>query len=278
MTIIQQSATLVEFIYKQKAKGLKVGFVPTMGALHNGHIELIKAAENSSDYTVCSIFVNPTQFNDPADYKKYPNRLPQDLQLLTAAGNDLLFMPAVDELYPNGVTNLERYELGNLETMLEGKFRPGHFQGVCQVMSRLLKAVNPDLLFMGQKDFQQCMVIRRLIELMQLDVELITIPTVREADGLAMSSRNLRLTPEQRKKAPAIFRSLQQIKDGSASVAEARKMLADAGFRTDYLEVVDVNTLEMATASQNAVALVAAYLGEVRLIDNLVLPVNKKQL
>lgn len=280
MTIIHQSAPLLEFIYKQKGQGLTVGFVPTMGALHEGHINLIKTAAVECDVTVCSIFVNPTQFNDPGDFRKYPNRLENDIRLLSAAGTKVLFLPPVDAIYPQGTGRLETYDLGYLETILEGKYRPGHFQGVCQVMARLLKAANPDKLFMGQKDYQQCMVVKKLLSLLEMKMDFVACPTVREADGLAMSSRNLRLTTEERQKAPEIYKTLQFIKDNISSqdIIELKKQsfirLESKGFKVDYVEIADAETLEPVstyTRNRQLVALIAAFNGEIRLIDNMIL-------
>jgi pantoate--beta-alanine ligase len=280
MTIIHQPATLLDFIYKQKEQDLTIGFVPTMGALHEGHINLVRAAAEKSDVTVCSIFVNPTQFNDPGDFRKYPNRLENDVRLLTEAGTNVLFLPPVDAIYAKGTDGLEKYDLGYLETILEGKFRPGHFQGVCQVMARLLQAVKPDKLFMGQKDYQQCMVVKKLLSLLGMKVEFIVCPTVREPDGLAMSSRNLRLNDEDRLRASEIFKTLQFIKNNidGGNIEELKKeaaiRLESKGFKVDYVEIADSGTLESVgkhTGQQQLVALIAAFLGEVRLIDNLVL-------
>ncbi len=276
MTIIQQPATLAEFLHHQKIKGLTTGFVPTMGALHEGHLELINFCSKRCDITVCSIFVNPTQFNDQADFRKYPNRREKDIKMLASSGTNVLFLPPVEAIYPSGIDQLEHYELGKLETILEGKYRPGHFQGVCQVMARLLKAVLPDYLFMGQKDYQQCMVVRKLIELIDIDTKLITCPTVREPDGLAMSSRNLRLSSEQRIKAAEIYKTLLYIKNNIDSAKidtlkkQAQLLLEEKGFKVDYVEIAGADTLEP-VEYQPLVALIAAFLGDIRLIDNLIL-------
>ncbi|HWB92540.1 MAG TPA: pantoate--beta-alanine ligase, partial [Puia sp.] len=198
MVIFKYAADLAGWLKKQRAAGQKINFVPTMGALHAGHISLITISKNRPSLTVCSIFVNPTQFNDPKDFQKYPITIDKDILLLEHAGADVLFLPGIGELYPAGLEDLEHYDLGPLESLLEGKYRPGHFQGVCQVMQRLLNIVRPDDLFMGSKDYQQCMVVQRLLTLMDLPTNLHRCPIVREPDGLAMSSRNVRLTPEQR--------------------------------------------------------------------------------
>lgn len=280
MIIFKYADQLARYIEQQKTAGKVIGFVPTMGALHNGHIALIDQSKKNTGLTVCSIFVNPTQFNNPTDYQLYPNTIEKDIEKLEAAGCNVLFLPAIAEMYPQGTANLEKYDLGYLETLLEGKFRPGHFQGVCQVMNRLLTMVKAHKLFMGQKDYQQCMVVSRLLQLMQCPTELITCPTLREADGLAMSSRNLRLTPDERQKATTIYKCLILIKQecnqgGSWPVIKnkASQLLTDAGFRIDYIELADANTLEPATAPYKGplVALIAAFLHDVRLIDNMLL-------
>jgi pantoate--beta-alanine ligase len=280
MIIFKYAAQLARYIEQQKTAGKLIGFVPTMGALHNGHIALIDQSKKNTGVTVCSIFVNPTQFNNPSDYQLYPNTIEKDIVKLEAAGCDALFLPAIGEMYPRGTTNLEQYDLGYLETLLEGKFRPGHFQGVCQVMNRLLTMVQPHKLFMGQKDYQQCMVVSRLLQLMQSPTQLITCPTLREADGLAMSSRNLRLSPEDRQKATTIYKCLTLIKqECNQGVSwpvikqKATQLLTDAGFRIDYVELADAGTLEpaMADSQKPLVALIAAFLHDVRLIDNILL-------
>ena len=282
MIIFKYAEPLARYIQQQKTAGKQIGFVPTMGALHNGHIALIDQSKQATAVTVCSIFVNPTQFNNPGDYQLYPKTIEQDIVKLEAAGCDALFLPSIEEMYPQGTAGLEQYDLGYLETLLEGKFRPGHFQGVCQVMFRLLSMVQPHQLFMGQKDYQQCMVVSRLLTLMKSPIQLITCPTLREPDGLAMSSRNLRLSPEDRQKATTIYQCLmlikQQLNQGvfwPVIKEKGEKMLTDAGFRIDYVELADANTLQPATATMATVyqsprvALIAAFLHDVRLIDNM---------
>jgi pantoate--beta-alanine ligase len=282
MIIFKYAEPLSRYIQEQKTAGKQIGFVPTMGALHNGHIALIDQSKQATAATVCSIFVNPTQFNNSNDYQLYPKTIEQDIVKLEAAGCDALFLPSIAEMYPQGTTGLEHYELGYLETLLEGKYRPGHFQGVCQVMFRLLSMVQPHQLFMGQKDYQQCMVVSRLLALMQFPTQLITCPTLREPDGLAMSSRNMRLSPPDRQQAITIYQCLtyikQQLNQGafwSVIKEQAEKMLTNAGFTIDYVELVDANTLQPATAARATVyqgpqvALIAAFLHDVRLIDNM---------
>jgi pantoate--beta-alanine ligase len=278
MIIFKYAGQLARYIEQQKTAGKLIGFVPTMGALHNGHIALIDQSKKNTGVTVCSIFVNPTQFNNASDFQLYPNTIEKDIVKLEAAGCDALFLPDIAEMYPRGTTNLEHYDLGYLETLLEGKFRPGHFQGVCQVMNRLLTMVQPHKLFMGQKDYQQCMVVSRLLQLMQSPIQLITCPTLREADGLAMSSRNLRLTPEDRQKATTIYKCLTLIKqecnqgvNWPVIKEKAAQLLTDTGFRIDYVELADAGTLEPATDKNGPrVALIAAFLHDVRLIDNMI--------
>ncbi|TWI85360.1 pantoate--beta-alanine ligase [Lacibacter cauensis] len=269
-------------IYLQSAgkKGLKTGFVPTMGALHKGHLSLIQQSKAYTDISVCSIFVNPTQFNDPNDFSKYPITLSADIEKLLGIGTDVLFLPSVAEIYPAGTANLPHYELGFLETVLEGQYRPGHFQGVYQVMKRLLQIVEADDLFMGQKDYQQCMVIQQLLQQENISTKLHIAPTLREEDGLAMSSRNMRLNPQQRITAVYIYRALlqmkQQLQPGNLNNIKeaATALLTNNGFTVDYTELAHATTLEPLTqwnGTDPVVALIAAYLGEVRLIDNMVL-------
>lgn len=278
MTIFKEAAALARYLQKQRTMQQKTGFIPTMGALHEGHLALVQEARQHTSITVCSIFVNPTQFNDPNDYKKYPNTLDKDIYQLEKAGTDILFLPSVDEMYPHGIHGLEHYDLGYLETVLEGQYRPGHFQGVCQVMSRLLQKVQPDELFMGQKDYQQCMVVQWLLQHLKMNTRFVAVPTIREKDGLAMSSRNMRLPEADRKKAPAIYQALEHIRrhitPGSLTplLQEARNLLEKEGFNIDYVAVADANSLSPTDTwdgKQSLVALIAAFLGEVRLIDNM---------
>jgi len=267
--------------------------------LHDGHISLVDASKKKDAITISSIFVNPTQFNDPKDFKKYPVTLEKDIDELEKTGCDALFLPTVHEIYPDarppadggtgarGLTPKMHYDLGFLETVLEGKYRPGHFQGVCMVVHRLLEIVNPDHLYLGQKDFQQCLVIARLIELIRLKkkTEIIICPTLREMDGLAMSSRNMRLDEVERKNAATIYGCLNMIKENAkndepaALIEKAQLMLEKKGFKVDYVEIADASTLasfrEPAdkgwAGKQKLVALVAAFINEVRLIDNMVI-------
>jgi len=285
MKIFKDSASLGQWLLSDFNSG-NSGFVPTMGALHQGHISLIEKAKELSKVVVCSIFVNPTQFNDTKDFEKYPNTLEADIAMLIDAGCDALYLPAVSEIYPNGLKELEHYELGYLETVLEGSTRPGHFQGVMQVVSRLLDAVKPNVLYLGQKDFQQCMVLNKLVALKNIPVKIEVLPIQREADGLAMSSRNRRLTETQRAKAPLIYQCLvsieaqQGIKPFEIVKKECLELLKDKGFEPEYIVLADADTLEVFEDYQpgkKMVALIATFLGEIRLIDNLILRANLKE-
>jgi pantoate--beta-alanine ligase len=283
MILFKKASELSEYLAIQRKKGLKVGFVPTMGALHNGHISLINACKKQNDLTICSIFVNPTQFNDPNDFEKYPKTIEADIYLLEKEGCDIVFLPSVDEIYPSETPTIH-YELGFLETVLEGKFRPGHFQGVCQVVHRLLQIVTPNQLFLGQKDYQQCMVIKKLIALTNTPTQLIIGATQREASGLAMSSRNMRLTDNERKNAISIYKTLsliqKEIKPGDLQKLKQKssEYLTSKGFVVDYVEIVDAATLQLIdnwNGSTPLVTLAAAFLNNVRLIDNIL--INDKQ-
>ncbi|HWJ91964.1 MAG TPA: pantoate--beta-alanine ligase [Flavisolibacter sp.] len=277
MIIFKKAVDLSNYIRQEKTSGQKIGFVPTMGALHKGHLTLVETARSSSNTTICSIFVNPTQFNNPDDFKHYPVTIENDIEQLVSAKCDALFLPSVEEIYPPGHIK-KRYDLGSLETVLEGRYRPGHFQGVCEVVDRLLDITQPDHLYLGQKDFQQCMVISKLLELLGKDdqVRLTIVPTIREADGLALSSRNLRLDQEQRRKAPALYKALDFIRSHQGQMRlqelkdKARSQLEEKGFVVDYVEVASARDLS-APQSKPLVALVAATIGRIRLIDNLLL-------
>ena len=282
MIIFKKPAALQKFLEKKKSEQKMIGFAPTMGALHAGHISLVNEAKKENDIVVTSIFVNPTQFNDPEDFKKYPVTIEKDIVMFEKAGCDVLFLPSVLDIYPRGTDNLKRYDLGFLETVLEGKFRPGHFQGVCQVMHRLLEIVLPNDLYLGQKDYQQSMVIKKLIGLIGFDnkINVNICPTLREEDGLAMSSRNTRLNPGDRKTAATISAALRYIKENIKQgnikkiKDEAKEMLLDKGFQTDYVEIANADTLELLedwNGKQKIVTFAAAFLGDVRLIDNMVI-------
>lgn len=279
MILFKEAAALHLHLQQQRSAGKTLGFVPTMGALHQGHLSLIRQSVAGNDLTVCSIFVNPTQFNNAADFQHYPKTIEQDMEQLLQGGCDVLFLPSVSEIYPAGY-QAKHYELGVIETLLEGAFRPGHFQGVCQVIDRLLKLVEPHRLYMGQKDYQQCMVVSRLLELTgRAAPQLIIANTLREADGLAMSSRNLRLSAEDRTRATELFKALRYIQDhvqaepaGELETAATRQLEAQ-GFAVDYVAIRNAQTLQPAqNGAEPKVALVAAAVNGIRLIDNL--PLN----
>jgi len=280
MIIYKKVDDISKFLTRHRVSGKTIGLVPTMGALHDGHISLIRAGKKADDLTVCSIFVNPTQFNDKNDFEKYPITLETDIALLNDAGCDVLFLPSVDEVYPENSV-LQQYDLGILELVLEGKYRPGHFQGVCQVVHRLLDIIQPTNLFLGQKDYQQCMVIQKLIELKSIDTALVICPTVREGSGLAMSSRNMRLSDNGRDAAVAICDSLVFIKQNinlksiEALKKHVSEKLLTTGFtQIDYVEICNANTLESLNHYNPqipTVVLIAAFIDGVRLIDNMLI-------
>ncbi|MGZ5135237.1 MAG: pantoate--beta-alanine ligase, partial [Flavitalea sp.] len=249
MIIFRQADSLRRYLDLQRSNKTSIGFVPTMGALHAGHLALLMESKKQSGITVCSIFVNPTQFNDRKDFDKYPVTIEQDIQQIESIATEILFLPAVDDIYPDGTEKLENYQLGYLETVLEGKFRPGHFQGVSQVMKRLLHIVSPDTLFMGQKDFQQSLVVGHLLQNLNTKTELVVVTTVRENNGLAMSSRNMRLTEIERANAGAICQSLEYIRKhiSAGNLTDLKKnasnILLAHGFKIDYVEIADRDTL-----------------------------------
>ena len=279
MIIYKTRIPIANHIKNARSIGHSIGFVPTMGALHAGHISLIEKAKEKNDITVCSIFINPTQFNNKEDLKLYPVSLEKDIEKLLTARCDIVFIPAEDEIY-NCYYTKQHYNLGRLEHLLEGEYRPGHFQGVCQVVHQLIDIIPANNLYLGQKDFQQCMVIKKLLELTgkEREISLQIVPTVRESNGLAMSSRNLRLGDEQRGHASIIYKVLLEIRNGigqyplTALKQNAERKLKDEGFKVDYIEIANTETLEpIKDKSESMVALIAVNTGSVRLIDNLLL-------
>lgn len=255
----------------------RVVFVPTMGNLHAGHLSLIEAARKVGDRFVASIFVNPMQFGPNEDFAHYPRTPTQDSRMLQDAGCDLMFMPDVGEIYPNGADQATRVEVPGISDILCGEFRPGHFEGVATVVAKLFHIVDPDVAIFGEKDFQQLTVIRRMVADLCLRVQIVGAPTVREADGLAMSSRNQYLSAEERALAPAIYRQLTQavaalksgVRDFASIESAGRAALDGAGFRTDYFSVRDARSLAPARPdTRHFVVLTAARLGKARLIDN----------
>ncbi len=280
MIIFKKEADIQEYLNTQRAAGTRIGFTPTMGALHEGHISLVHKNKADGSLSVCSIFLNPTQFNDKNDLVKYPVSTEKDIELLLDAGCDVLFLPDVNEVYPGGEEKMPTYDFGYLETVLEGATRPGHFRGVGQVVARLLSIVAPDKVYLGSKDYQQCMVIKELVRKLGLPVQVEICPTVREADGLAMSSRNRRLTEPQRAVAGIIYQCLVSIQakqdDGTFAVVkrECSELLTAKGFQPDYVALAnadDLTLLDEYRPGAHMVALIAASIGGIRLIDNLVL-------
>ena len=282
MEIISTVAALREAVAKAKAEGLTVGLVPTMGALHAGHLSLIERARKECGFVVVSVFVNPTQFNNPDDLRTYPRTVEADCAKLEEAGVDVAFVPSVDEIYPEPDTRV--FDLGPVAEVMEGAMRPGHFNGVAQIVSKLFDYVEPDKAYFGEKDFQQIAVIRRMVEIEGFNVEIVPCPIKREADGLAMSSRIVRLTPEQRELAPVIHQVLtdnaDMAKDG-LDLQSLRDMVVEElnsydGMEVEYYEIVDPITLQplenWADAKNGAVGCITVWLGDVRLIDNIKYP------
>lgn len=278
MLVFKTRAALGSFLSKFYSANRSIGFVPTMGALHEGHLSLIERAKSECDVVICSIFVNPTQFNDPKDLEKYPRPIEHDIQLLEEVKCDALFLPEVEEIY----TGKEHWaiDLEGLDQILEGKTRSGHYQGVTQVVKILFDIVAPTKAFFGQKDYQQLLVIRKMVTKLGLDVQVVMCPTVRENDGLAMSSRNIRLSAIERKNALALYHALQlaqsefQVKSIPEILEHATNYLKTSeGIDLDYFQICDGSSLEPTTDKHAAslVALVAAQLGQIRLIDNVIL-------
>lgn len=277
MEVIMQAREMLRKVQELRCSGKTIGFVPTMGALHEGHLQLLRASGRENDVTVCSIFVNPTQFNNPDDYTLYPRTLEQDSALLESINCTYLFAPTAAEMYPQ--PSLLQFGFGALEGVMEGEKRPGHFNGVATVVSKLFHLVQPHRAYFGQKDLQQVAIVRQLVQGLSFDLELVCFPTVREPDGLAMSSRNKRLTPEQRQQAIHLYKALQQAAPQlSHTSVESIKQEAIAylnainEIEVEYFEIVDVLTLQplQSINPQQEVAIcVAAFVGEVRLIDNL---------
>lgn len=278
MKVINTIAALKSLLGPIKLAGQKIALVPTMGALHKGHLSLISIAQQQAELVVCSIFVNPTQFTDPRDLEKYPRPLEHDLEMLRASGCDVVFMPSVLEMYPQKEN--WHIDLGPAEFLLEGEFRRGHYQGVTQIVKKLFDAVNPDLAFFGQKDFQQVLMIQNMVAAFKLPVEIVTCPIIREDDGLAMSSRNIHLSSEDRGNALILSRALYYVKNNfdQKSIPElleaAEQMIRSTpGVELDYFTIARGETLRPALDKNqpHIVALVAAKVGQTRLIDNMML-------
>ena len=275
MLVVETIKELKQELEKYNSKN--IGFVPTMGALHDGHISLVKRSVEENDVTVVSVFVNPTQFNDKADLERYPRTEEADKKLLDAAGCDIVFMPKVEEMYPEEDTRV--FNFGCIETVMEGKYRPGHFNGVAQIVSKLFYAVEPTRSYFGEKDFQQVAIIRDMVRQLNLPVEIIACPIIREESGLARSSRNELLSAEERKKAALISevfsKSVNFAKE--MSVEEVKNWVCeqfthDEVFKMDYYDIVDGNSLQSISSWEDSdyiVGCIAIYCGKIRLIDNI---------
>jgi pantoate--beta-alanine ligase len=278
MEIFEEIKALKAFLGTRRDKHLSIGLVPTMGALHDGHLELIKASKAENQVTVCSIYVNPAQFNNPSDLQKYPRTVVLDSELLQKAGCDVIFTPNNEEMYAQKSTL--HFDFGSLDKVMEGKFRPGHFSGVALVVSKLFNIVQPNRAYFGQKDFQQYKIISKVVGELLFDLKLSSVPIVREQSGLAMSSRNQRLNAEEKTKATIFYQSLIRAKylllngDSIEKVRDEveRKCGSIPGVRLEYLELADTENLNPTEiVSSKSILLIAGYVGEVRLIDNLLL-------
>ena len=278
MKIIRTVKELKEAVSALKSEGKSVGLVPTMGALHDGHISLVERARTGNDAVVVSVFVNPTQFNNPDDLRTYPRTEDADCHRLEKAGVDIAFIPSVEEMYPEPDTRV--FDLGPVAAVMEGAMRPGHFNGVAQVVSRLFAMVNPDRAYFGEKDFQQIAVIRRMVELEKFPIEIVACPIKRESDGLALSSRNVRLSAHQREVAPNIHRVMEEslaYKGSGASLKDVKHRVIDEinaypEMEVEYYEIVnaaDMQSVAEWSDCDEAVGCITVYLGDVRLIDNI---------
>jgi len=275
--ILSSKAELEQSLNPYWKQGATIGFVPTMGALHAGHCSLMRTAKATNDIVVLSIFVNPRQFNDSSDFNKYPRTLTADIACAETEGVDFVYLPSYDELF-SGHSVASEVQLNGLDLTMEGASRPGHFRGVVEVVYALFDHVNPSSAYFGQKDFQQLAIIKSMVSSLKLSVSIVSCPTLREHDGLAMSSRNLRLSPTEREEALVLFKALSFIKehwqqlDPEELLDKAKRLIYDSTLRLDYLLLVDPNTLlPIVNNAKSAVVCVAAYCGEVRLIDNMLL-------
>ena len=276
MKIVEKIQQLQQILQPYRNKGKLIGFVPTMGALHQGHAALVKQCATENDVTVVSIFVNPTQFNNPDDLRLYPRTPEADYALLQEIGVDYVFAPSVEEMYPEPDTR--QFDFGMLDKVMEGQFRPGHFNGVAQVVSKLFDAVKPDKSYFGEKDFQQLAIVREMVKQLKLPVEIIGAPIVRETSGLAMSSRNERLSAEERENAAEIYKTLQKSAEWypDKNPADIIRFVTDninktEGLRVEYFEIIDADTLQPVSdwsQSESIVGCIAVFCGNVRLIDN----------
>jgi len=283
MLVIDSPAELREAIKKYKQQGKSIGFVPTMGNLHQGHLELVQQAKQLASVSVVSIFVNPMQFDNAQDLQNYPKTLTADCQKLQEAGVDIVFTPSSDVIYPNGLSAQTYVEVPVLSDCLEGELRPGHFRGMSTIVNKLFNLVQPDYACFGEKDFQQLAIVKQMVIDMAMPIDIIDVATVREASGLAMSSRNNKLSESEKQTAPLLAKVMNDIAHGMNTdiatqvqlIESASSELADAGFEVDAIHIVDVTTLKtVTTETKQAVILMAAFLGSTRLIDNKVVTLN----
>ncbi len=277
MYIFKEREALIKYLEPLRQENT-IGFIPTMGALHQGHGTLIEASLKENDITICSVYVNPTQFNKKSDFVKYPQVLSDDILLLEGLKTDILFTPSAEDMYPDGQENMRKYDIGDLEFVLEGEFRPGHFQGVSYIVDEFIQIIQPTNIYMGEKDFQQVAVIKKVLELTQSKTQLVCCPTKRQEDGLAMSSRNMRLSEEGLIKAATLQRALRHIKQGqheksfNSLLAEANQMLIDNDFELEHIILCNANTLEILEDFDQDIPMrlvSAAFMEGVRLIDNI---------
>lgn len=278
MEIFSEISPLKAFLKQARTSGKSIGFVPTMGALHNGHLSLLSASKSENDLTICSIYVNPAQFNNPQDLVKYPRTIDRDSEMLKKVGCDVLFCPANDEMYPDP-TQI-RFDFGDLDKVMEGHFRPGHFSGVALVVAKLFNIVEPNVVYFGQKDWQQFTIIKRMVDELMFNLELKSIPTTREPDGLALSSRNLRLNATQRAQAPILYRALSYAKERlltkGENFSQVQKTVIEMfnelpEVKLEYFELADslnLRSISNVDEANHPILCIAAYFGELRLIDN----------
>lgn len=279
MLIYKKAKDFISYLNKNRSLSKSIGFVPTMGALHAGHTSLIKKAKLENDISICSIFINPSQFNQKTDFEKYPITTDKDIEILSSVNCDVLYLPSIEDIYPNGWESSTKIDMGDIATIWEGKFRPGHFDGVVQIVNLFLELIQPNKLYLGQKDFQQCAVIKKLINIQKYPIEVEVCETIREADGLAMSSRNARLNSTNREVALCLYKALSFIKNNfhlqsNETLVEEAKTFFEGNntVKLEYICIIDRDSLkELSNTKENAVALVVAWIGEVRLIDNMLL-------
>jgi pantoate--beta-alanine ligase len=278
MVVFTEKEKLTPFIENLKNEGKTIGFIPTMGALHEGHLSLAKESIANNTITVVSIFVNPTQFNNPEDLEKYPRTEEKDIELLTSIGVDYVYLPTVADLYAEG-EEAKKYDFGGIENVMEGTFRPGHFDGVATVVSKLLRAVKPTRAYFGEKDFQQIRIVQEMVKQEQIDTEIVPMPIFRADNGLALSSRNMRLTKENLEAAPFIYQVLKEaveLKNNGKTAIEIKRFVeetfAQSPFELEYFEITDEENLQPITTFDQKIktrGFIVAYAGDIRLIDNI---------